>query len=157
MKKRRTRQHIIEDLGFNYVERQFLLEGHTLNKFHIDYGYDFSLTTYNKVGEIENGVIYGQLKSTDHLKISKKHNAVEFTLSKRDLELWLLENFLVMLVVYDAQAEKAYYEFLQPYFAENRLSLSNVKKYIQIFINLENVLDIKGVQYIRQTKNNSHE
>ena len=31
MKKLRTRQHIIEDLGLNHIERQILLSGNILN------------------------------------------------------------------------------------------------------------------------------
>ncbi len=50
-------------------------------------------------------MILVQLKSTDHLKISEKHNAIEYSLSKKDLELWLYEKELMILVVYDAQTE----------------------------------------------------
>ena len=33
MKKRRTRQHIIEGLGLNHIERQILLSGNVLRRF----------------------------------------------------------------------------------------------------------------------------
>lgn len=33
MRKLRTRQHIIEDLGFNYIERQILKGGHIMHRY----------------------------------------------------------------------------------------------------------------------------
>jgi Domain of unknown function (DUF4365) len=91
MRKRRTRAHIIADLGFNYVERQVLLAGNTLERIRFDYGYDGCLQTFNENGEIEYGNIFMQLKSTDTLKLSKdEQSSVIFDLSIRDLELWLM-------------------------------------------------------------------
>lgn len=150
MKKRRTRQHIIEDLGLNHVERQVLLAGYTLNKVDKDYGYDFLMNTYNENGEVDNGLIFGQLKSTDHIKTTSK--GIAFSLSKRDLELWLLETSLMILVIYDAQLEKAYYLILKDYFEVNKLQLQNVNKYIQIHISVENVFNIESVKALRNKK-----
>lgn len=45
--KTRTRQHVIADLGVNYVERQVLLSGFTVQRFFPDYGIDLVLTTFN--------------------------------------------------------------------------------------------------------------
>ncbi len=36
MRKQRTRQHIIEDLGFNYVERQILYAGFTVQRYTVN-------------------------------------------------------------------------------------------------------------------------
>jgi hypothetical protein len=36
MRKRRTRQHIIEDLGFNHIERNILLSGNILRRYSVD-------------------------------------------------------------------------------------------------------------------------
>jgi hypothetical protein len=69
MRKRRTRGHIIEDLGFNHVERQVLLAGFTVQEIIQDYGYDGFIQTFEDNGEAEYGHIYFQLKSTDFLKI----------------------------------------------------------------------------------------
>ena len=39
MRKLRTRQHTIEDLGFNHVERQILYAGFTVQRYLVnDYG-----------------------------------------------------------------------------------------------------------------------
>jgi len=47
VRKRRTREHIIADLGVNHVERHILLCGHTAERVFYDYGYDLALTTFN--------------------------------------------------------------------------------------------------------------
>jgi len=140
MKKRRTRQHIIEDLGLNYVERQCLYAGFSVHRIFSDYGYDANVFTYNDLGEAENGMLLFQLKSTDNLKISTLHHAIEFSLSKRDLELWPLN-------------EVAYYLILQEYFKEHRLSLKSVRKYINVFIPKQNVVTPKSVKEIQLIKN----
>lgn len=153
MKKRRTRQHIIEDLGMNYVERQFLLAGYSVQRIYRDYGYDANVFTYDINGEVENGMILIQLKSSDHPQTAKNQKSIEYSLSKRDLELWLLEREMMLLVFYDASTEKAYYVILQEYFRENKLSLYKINKYIQIKIALANELTPKSVKAIRAIKN----
>ena len=41
MRKLRTHEHIIEDLGFNYIERQILKGSHIMHRYgHGDYGMD---------------------------------------------------------------------------------------------------------------------
>ena len=61
MRKLRTRQHIIEDLGFNHVERQVLLAGYVVERhYQHDYGYDGTINTFNEKGEAENGNVLFQ-------------------------------------------------------------------------------------------------
>jgi hypothetical protein len=36
----RTREHVLADRGVNYVERQVLLCGFSVNRLEHDYGYD---------------------------------------------------------------------------------------------------------------------
>jgi hypothetical protein len=126
MRKQRTREHIIEDLGFNHIERQILYAGFTVHRYtHNDYGYDGHIHTFNELGEIESDGIYMQLKSTDNIQLSTKSKTIVFDLSKRDLELWLMGITTMLLVVYDAQQEKAFYLDLQTYFREK--SIKNQK------------------------------
>ena len=104
MRKQRTRAHIIEDLGFNYVERQILYAGFTVHRYtHNDYGYDGHIHTFNEFGEIESDGIYIQLKSTDNIQLSSNSKTIIFDLSKRDLELWLMGITTMLLIIYDAQ------------------------------------------------------
>jgi hypothetical protein len=65
-RKRRTREHVIADLAMNHIERQVLLCGHTLQRTVHDYGLDAILTTFNSRGEAENGLVWLQVKATDH-------------------------------------------------------------------------------------------
>jgi hypothetical protein len=110
MRKQRTRAHIIEDLGFNHVERQILYAGFTVNRIvHNDYGYDSVVYTFNEQGEISSFIFHIQLKSTDHILLSSNKKTVIFDLSKRDLELWLSGSIKLILVLYDAEKEMAYY------------------------------------------------
>ena len=109
MRKRRTRAHIIEALGFNHVERQVLLAGYTLEKIIHDYGYDGHIQPFDENGEVEGGLILLQLKSTDKLKLSDTGESVKFDLSVRDLEFWLSSPNVMILIVYDAQMDKAFF------------------------------------------------
>lgn len=156
MRKTRTRQHFIEDLSYNYVEKQTLLARCTLQKYLPDYSYDASIHTYNDLGEIENGEVYVQLKSTDKINFSKKRNAFTFDLSKRDLELWLYNILPVILVLYDAKNDIGYYIELKEYFQENKLVLGKINKFIRVFLPEENVFTIDGVKKLRNLKNRKY-
>jgi Domain of unknown function (DUF4365) len=150
MRKQRTREHIIEDLGFNYVERQILYAGFTVQRYmHNDYGYDGLFHTYNDMGEIEPQMIHFQLKSTDAIQFSKKENAFAFDLSQRDLELWLRNSIKMLLILYDAQREFAYFEDIQEYFRKNTIKFKQGRKFVRIFIPIEKVVDAHTVKQLR--------
>lgn len=147
MKKLRTRQHIIEDLGFNQVERQVLLTGCTLQRMYPDYGYDGYIHLYSDKGEYTNGLIKFQLKSTDQLKQTGYRSSVD--LSKRDLELWLLSTQPVVVLLYDASQNTTYYVNLQDYFTENRMALKDVRKFVRIYIPLSDIFDGVAMQKLK--------
>lgn len=71
-RKKRTRQHVIADLAVNHIERQVLLCGHTLQRIHHDYGLDGMLSTFGSRGQAENGLVWMQIKATDHLERLKR-------------------------------------------------------------------------------------
>jgi hypothetical protein len=61
--KRRTREHVIADLSVNFVER-FLLEGGFTGMRHFhDYGYDVTVETFDRDGQVEEGCIFLQLEA----------------------------------------------------------------------------------------------
>ena len=141
MRKIRTRQHIIEDLGLNHVQRQVLKAGFVVQRYgENDYSYDGMIHTFDSNGESDNGMILFQLKSTDNIKFDKSQKIAKFDLSKRDLELWLLSKLTVLLILYDAQTEIAYYIDLQEYFNKNRLLLKDVVKYVRVNIPTSNLV-----------------
>ncbi len=154
MKKQRTRQHIIEDLGFNYIERQILLSGCTIQRYVEDEGYDGEIHTFNEDGFYEKGYTLFQLKSTDKPNYSKTHKAFVFDLSKSDLEFWLYEKIPVLVILYDAMIDKAYFVELQDYFKKNRSELQKVRKFVRIYIPSTDIFNKKAVQLVKQLKNN---
>ena len=153
MRKQRTHQHVIADLGFNYTERQVLKAGFILNRLFPDYGYDGSMVTFDINGELEPGNIFIQVKATDKIKLSKKHNAIEFSLSKKDLETWILEPSIVILVLYDAIKEMSFYIDIQKYFVDKHLNIDEINKFLQVFLDLKDEFNPESVKYLRGQKN----
>jgi hypothetical protein len=150
MRKLRTRQHIIEDLGFNAVEKQILKAGFLMLRQTMgDYGLDGDIQTFNEEGEIEMEKIPFQLKSTDHIKWSDDASEIKFDLSKRDLELWLLSDKTVLLFLFDAKTDKTYFLDLQTYFLDNRIVLRDINKYIRVVIPKKNRLNARVVRLFR--------
>jgi hypothetical protein len=152
MKKQRTRQHIIEDLGFNNVEKQMLLAGCIVQRYFADYGYDGEIQTFDENGYYETGYALFQLKSTDKSNLIAQQQAFAFDLSKRDLELWLYEKVPVLIILYDANTDKSYFIELQSYFAQHKKTLTDVKKFVRIYIPSENTFNTAAAQLIRQLK-----
>ena len=98
-------------------------------------------------------MIHFQLKSTDFIQHTKKKDSFVFDLSQRDLEAWLLESNMMLLVLYDAQSEIAYYLDLQTYFNEKGVNFSKKRKFVRIYIPFNNVFQASMMQHIRQLKN----
>lgn len=146
-RKRRTRQHIIADLSVNYIERLVLLAGFSVERIEYDYGVDLNLYTYTKSGEIENGTIFIQLKASDSLKYLKSSNHVSFSIMRSDLESWLEELFPVILVLYDASLDKAYWLYIQRYFELlHNFDLEAVGHTYVVRLDLANVLEVEAVK-----------
>ncbi len=119
----RTREHYIDALGRNHVERFILLRGHAADEPKPDYGYDIVITTFDykgsadfRSGEVENGSVYVQLKSTDKLKVGKKDSTrISFSIKRRHAVYWIGEPLPVVLIVYSVPDGKAYWLHMQPY------------------------------------------
>ncbi len=111
--KQRTREHIIADLSVNYAERQFLLAGYTGVRILADYGYDITVTTFSDVGHVEPGVIQVQMKSSDTPDYSQAEDYVTVRVDERDDITWREELYPVVLIVYDAAKEVAFYVHYQ--------------------------------------------
>lgn len=108
-RKRRTREHVIADLGVNFVERVVLLAGHTVERTRTDYGIDVVIDTYDRRGEVEVGQLRVQVKATDALVTAANGHAVLYRVRVADLKNWLFEIAPVILTVYDAVKEVAYW------------------------------------------------
>ena len=90
--KLRTRAHVLADLGINFVERQVLLCGFSVDRVQHDYGYDLTMATYDNAGEVEPAAVYIQVKATDRLPRVAGGKAISWPVSRRDLKLWLQES-----------------------------------------------------------------
>ena len=119
-RKVRTRGHVVADLGVNFVERQILLAGFTMERKLHDYGLDTHMTTYAETGEVENETVWFQVKATDHLPLAADGESITFRVSSADLRYWLLELMPVVLVVYDAVADRAFWLDVQQYAEQQR-------------------------------------
>jgi len=154
-KKRRTREHVISDLAVNHVERQALLCGYSVERISFDYGIDLNLYTYNQNGEIENGCVYIQVKATDNPKYSMHKSFISFSIDKADLESWLDEPLPVVLIVYDAQIDKAYWIYIQRYFeALTEFNLETLGKTYTIRLDTNQVINEEAVRKFASFKEN---
>jgi hypothetical protein len=115
-RKRRTREHVIADLSANHVERHALLCGFAVERVRVDYGIDLQVQTFDRRGHVENGLLFFQLKATDRVRRVAGRKAVSCRVERADLHYWLGEALPVILVLYDARADRAYWLHLQGYF-----------------------------------------
>lgn len=116
-RKKRTRQHVIADLGVHHVVGFILEEGHTAQPMGSDYGYDLTMSTFDAEGYAEPGMVFFQMKAAESL-LSVGSNYV-FDLDVRDYHLWMNETIPVILVLYDAIRKRAFWLAIQPYFRAN--------------------------------------
>jgi uncharacterized protein DUF4365 len=112
-RKRRTREHIIADLSVNHLERFILLCGWTSQRYSPDYGIDLVMDTFDARGRIESGVVKFQLKATDRLRVVERRAALAVRLDWRDVLYYLNEQMPVILVIYDARQDRAWWLYLQ--------------------------------------------
>jgi hypothetical protein len=141
-RKRRTREHVIADLSANHLEKHALLCGFSVERVRHDYGYDLWVATYNRKGEPENGLILVQLKATDQLKVISRGQEVTYRVEREDLHQWLGEMLPVILVVYDARADVAYWLYVQQYFeGQPGFNLSKAPAQLTVRIPKANVIN----------------
>lgn len=156
--KRRTREHVLADLSVNYLERQVLRCGCSVHRVHSDYGYDLVMSTYNPRGEIEGGIVFFQVKATENLLPPRGMKGIRWTVSRRDLRLWLNEAYPVILVVYFAQQDRAYWLHVQDYFADfPPANLFRVGETITVHIPVGNRLNRRSLIGIIKRKNDLHQ
>jgi hypothetical protein len=155
-KKRRTRQHIIADLSANCFERHALLCGYSVERIMKDYGVDLAVYTYDERGEFEPGNVQVQLKATDKLNILRDGVTVAVEVERSHVEAWLDEIYPCVLVLYSAKSDEAYWINVQQYFSQPRYGAQGFSQKITVRIPMTNVLCIRAVQEMRETKNGVH-
>jgi Domain of unknown function (DUF4365) len=147
-RKRRTRAHIIADLSVNHVEKRVFQCGWSVQRFSPDYGLDLMMTTFNRYGEIENGDVRLQVKATDSIKILTRGKVIVVRVERRDMVYWLNEPLPVILVIYDAKSDRAWWIHLNETLREQGRAAPTTSK-LTIRIPLANVLDSQAVRRFR--------
>jgi hypothetical protein len=152
-KKRRTRVHVIADLSANYVERQALLCGYSVERRWHDYGIDLVIATYDQRGDVENGEILVQLKATDHLKLVSRGQMVTCRIERADLRAWLHEPMPVILVVYDAANDTAFWLYVQQHFHQ-RPGFNPQRGSVELTVRIprDNLVNISAVQHFARCR-----
>ncbi len=152
-RKRRTRTHVLADLSVNHVERHALLRGYSAERVRMDYGIDLVVDTYGRRGVVENGRILFQLKATDRIKVVAGGGAVTCRVERAHLSYWLGEAMPVILVLYDARADRAYWLYVQAHF-ESRpdFDLAQAAKRVTVEIPRENVVDREAMRRFARYK-----
>jgi hypothetical protein len=153
LRKQRTREHVIASICANHVERFVVHLGHTVECFENDYGYDFTMFTYDDRGYAEPGYVFLQLKATDR---PVKHGKLPFyrlRISIKDYHLWNAEPMPVVLILYDAGSQNAFWFYVQRHFEQNpsRRPKKGVMS-VQIQIPVANLVGAETIHELRSWK-----
>jgi hypothetical protein len=153
-RKRRTREHVLADLSANHVEKQALLCGFAVERVRLDYVIDLMVQTFNRRGEVENGWIPFQLKGTDRIRLVAGGSAVSCRVERADLRHWLNERQPVVLALYDARADVAYWLFVRGYFAGLAgFDINRAPERVSVSIPRQNVLGRAAMRHLARQKN----
>ena len=153
-RKCRTREHVLADLSANYVEKQALLCGFSAERIRSDYGIDLMIQTFTRRGEVENGWLPFQLKGTDRIKFVDGDRAVSCRIERADLRHWLCESQPVVLALYDARADLAYWLAVRRHFEALRgFDVNRAGERVSVAIPRENVLDRRAMRGLAREKN----
>lgn len=156
MRKQRTREHIIADLSVNFVERFFLMAGHTAQRILFDYGHDLFVQTFTETGEVEEGYLLIQLKATEIPRFVADGQYVAITVARSDAEFWSEDAAPVFLMLYDAVNELAYWADIQNLEMTQQIALA-AGETITLRIPRLNLMNLEAAHEIRRIKNQSVE
>jgi hypothetical protein len=150
-RKKRTREHILADLGINHVERQILLDGHVPERVVYDYGYDLLLFSFDSHGHPEIDQIYFQVKATARIA---NNDAPTLRIERSHLVHWLAERLPVILVLYDASNDVGYWVHIQHHFhRQPGFNLFTTGRTVTVRLDRESVFNQDAVKSIVATKN----
>lgn len=152
-RKKRIRRHVIADLSVNHLAYHVLKAGFTLEVWSRDYGYDGFISFYDPNGEVENGLVYVQLKATDSIGSATRRKHLSFPVKTADVDLWCNEAFPVYLFLFDARAERAYWVYFQQYCELNGITTSGISTAsLTIRIDIANIVETSTPQIWRIDK-----
>jgi hypothetical protein len=149
-RKVRTRSHIIADISENFLERKVLANGYLLRRPARDYGIDVTMFHFDSAGRIENGEVRFQLKATDNLKYDSRRVSIPIRIDTRDVDHWNDEVSPVILVVFDAPNERAFWLDFHEYVESNPKVIKTETKSVRLHVPLANELTIESIEAFRQ-------
>ena len=129
--------------------------GYTLERTVHDYGVDLLLYTYDANGEYENDAISIQMKATDSLAVLQDQETISLSIACADLERWLEETLPIILILYDAQADVAYWMYVQAYFAgQSDFRLSDLGETTTVYLKRSNIVNEEVIRKLAEFKAN---
>lgn len=150
-RKRRTRPHVIAAQSVNHVERFILDEEHSAERIANDYGYDLVMFTFDDDGNAEEGAVYLQLKASENLRAEGKNFV--FQIDVRDYSRWTAEPMPVFLILYDATKRKAYWLYIQKFFADDPTRKPSARaKTIRVRVPQSQVVSRSAIRMMRACK-----
>ena len=148
----RTREHVIEEMSLNFLERKVLERGHQLvPATRREYGYDATMFHFSpETGEIENGEVRFQLKATDHLNTAAEY-AICPAIETRHLHYWYWESQKLpfILVLYDASRHRGYWVDVRQYIDNVLGGLDPDQKTTTIRMPWANKITVKTIDRFR--------
>jgi Domain of unknown function (DUF4365) len=150
--KQRTRAHVLADLSVNHVERFALRCGFAVHRISPDYGLDLAVFTFDEQGFLESGQIWMQLKASDNLKRSRDGKTVSIRIDRRDILAWIGEAYPVILVLYDATRDVAYYLSVKDYVSGHDIFAKLSGATVTIQVPTENLMSEKAFREFARTK-----
>lgn len=149
--KRRTRAEVVADLAVNHVERLILQCGWAVQRLPAEDEVDLLVTTFNRRGEIENGAIRLRIEASDSPRITRDRQRIAVRAPWNDLLYWLNEPLPVILMVYDAQLDRAWWLQLNGKLRiEGRRGKPGGR--VTLGVPLTNVLDLNAIRHFRELR-----
>src|SRR5579862_8280335 len=146
-RKRRTREHIIAELSANHFERHALNCGLSVEQVRHDYGVDMFLFFYDSNGGIRNGHVRVQLKATDKPQFRRNKTSLAVNVDARDLRAWLASPEPVILVLYDAPNDRAYWLYVQAHFESlPHFKIRRKRATMIVQVPMANLVDRKAIR-----------
>ena len=149
--KRRTREHVIEEMSLNFLERKVLVRGHQLvPATKREYGWDATMFHFSPhTGAVENGEIRFQLKATDQLSVDRPFATCQ--VETRDLHFWYWEaqRLPFILMLYDAKRNRAYWIDIRKYIDNELSGLDAGKRKTLVRIPWTSKLTLRTIDHLR--------
>jgi hypothetical protein len=149
-RKLRTREHVLADLSYNFLEKKVLLRGHWLDAPRNDYGVDAIMFHHGPEGEVENGEVRFQLKATDRLDLHAEQGHIAQRVSARDLRYWYFESYPFILIVFDAARDRVFWLHVQSYLDQRPEFLESASELLTLHVPFRNRVTLRTIDMFRK-------